>query len=99
MNELSYKKYSNELNKIYNNTPKPTKGKKYYLIDELSDEFLIKKYKLYLKYKNTKDIELKFELNYVKYFYKFKIYLYFIICSYYNKITTFYYENKEKKTY
>jgi uncharacterized protein (DUF885 family) len=62
----------------------------------LSNEYLRKLYKLSLKYKKTNDIELKFELDYIKNFYKYKIYLYFIISSFENEIINFYYDNKAK---
>jgi uncharacterized protein (DUF885 family) len=94
MSNLSYQKYDDDINYIWQNTPKNTKKKKYYLTDDLSDEYLIKYYNIYLKYKKTKDIDLKFELEYVKNYFKYRIYLYFIICSYYNTVTTFYFENK-----
>ena len=95
MIKLSYEKYMDDLDYIIENTPKRTKNNKALLLNELSEEYLIKIYNLYLKYKNTKDIELKFELDYLKNFFKFKIYLYFIICSYSNYIIKFY--NKYKK--
>ena len=97
MIELSYKKYMDNLDYIIENTPKQTKNNKTFLLDNLSEEYLIKKYNLYLKYKNTKDIVLKFKLDYVKNFFKFKIYLYFIICTFDNNIINFY--NKYKKIY
>ena len=97
MIKLSYEKYMDDLDYIIENTPKRTKNNKALLLNELSEEYLIKIYNLYLKYKNTKDIELKFELDYLKNFFKFKIYLYFIICSYSNYIIKFY--NKYKKDY
>ena len=92
MINLNYEEYSKELDYIIDNTP----NNKSYLIDKLSDEYLTKLYKLSLKYKKTDDIELKLQLDYIKQFYKYKIYLYFIICSYYNKITSFYYDYKDK---
>ena len=95
MIKLSYENYMDDLDYIIENTPKQTKNNKALLLNELSEEYLIKIYNLYLKYKNTKDIELKFELDYMKNFFKFKIYLYFIICSYSNYIIKFY--NKYKK--
>jgi hypothetical protein len=95
MTELNYENYAKDLSYIWQNTPKNKKKKKYYLTDELGDEYLIKTYELYLKYKKTKDIELQFELDYIKDFYKYKIYLYLIICSYYNSITNFYVDYKE----
>ena len=97
MIKLSYENYMDDLDYIIENTPKQTKNNKALLLNELSEEYLIKIYNLYLKYKNTKDIELKFELDYLKNFFKFKIYLYFIICSYSNYIIKFY--NKYKKDY
>jgi hypothetical protein len=54
-------------------------------------------YKLSLKYASTNDIELKFELDYIKYYFQYKIYLYFIICPFDNIIINFYYENKLKE--
>jgi hypothetical protein len=65
--------------------------------NDLSDEYLSLFYKLSLKYANTDDIELKFELDYIKYFFEYKIYLYFIICPFDNTIINFYYENKSKE--
>ena len=94
MTNINYKNYVKDLDYIIENTPNKTKKRKYFLIDKLSDEYLIKFYKLYLNYRKTNDIELKFELDYIKNFYKYKIYLYFIICSYYNKITNFYFDYK-----
>jgi uncharacterized protein (DUF885 family) len=95
MTELNYENYAKDLSYIWQNTPKNKKKKHYFLTDQLGDEYLIKKYELYLKYRKTKDIDLKFELDYIKDFYKFKIYLYLIICSYYNRITDFYVYYKE----
>jgi hypothetical protein len=97
MIDLSFKKYMEDLDYIIENTPKQTKNNKTFLLDVLSEEYLIKKYNLYLKYKNTKDKELKLILDYMKNYFKFKIYLYFIICSYYNNIISFY--NNYKKDY
>ena len=68
-----------------------------HITDHISNDYLSKYYNLSLKYANTDDIELKFELEYIKDFYKYKIYLYFIICPYDNDIINFYYENKSKK--
>ena len=97
MIDLSYKKYMDDLDYIIENTPKQTKNNKTFLLDGLSEEYLIKKYNLYLKYKNTKDKELKLKLDYMKNYFKFKIYLYYIICSYSNNIIKFY--NKYKNKY
>ena len=68
-----------------------------HITDNISDEYLAKYYKLSLKYANTDDIELKLELDYIKNYFKFKIYLYFIICPFDNQIINFYYHNKSKK--
>jgi hypothetical protein len=84
--ELNFENYYNELRKIINNTPKDTKTKKYYINDDISNAYLKKTYNLYLKYKNTNDIELKNHLDYIKNYFKYKIYLYQIICSYYNRL-------------
>ena len=67
-----------------------------HITDTMSDDYLAKYYKLILKYKKTDDTELKFKLDYIKYFYKYKIYLYFIISSFDNDIINFYYDNKTK---
>ena len=68
-----------------------------HITNNISDEYLAKYYKLILKYANTDDIELKLELEYIKNYFKFKIYLYFIICPFDNEIINFYYSNKLQK--
>ena len=68
-----------------------------HITDIISDEYLSKYYKLSLKYANTDDIELKLELDNIKKIYQYKLYLYFIICSYNNDIIGFYYDNKFMK--
>jgi uncharacterized protein (DUF885 family) len=83
MDELIYKNYYREANNLYRK----------YLIDYSYDEYFINKYKLLLKYQNTTDIELKLKLDYIKNDYKYKIYLYFIISSYFNQIVEYYYKN------
>jgi len=98
--KLNFKNYYKEKNKLTDLTPKQLKTKKYNLKDYLSPVYLKKKYNLYLKYKNTDDIELKFNLEYIKNYFKYKIYLYTIICTYYNPIISdynFYNNNKSKK--
>ena len=65
------------------------------ITDTLSDEYLTKVYKLYLKYKNTNDDELKFKLETIKNNFQYKLYLYNIICSYHNEIIEFHYRNKK----
>jgi hypothetical protein len=97
MIDLSYKKYMDDLDYIVENTPKQTKNNKTLLLDGFSEEYLIKIYNLYLKYKNTKDKYLKLKLDYIKNYFKFKIYLYFIISSYSNNIIKFY--NNYKQDY
>jgi uncharacterized protein (DUF885 family) len=96
--ELNFENYYNELIKIINNTPKDTKTKKYYINDDISNTYLKKTYNLYLKYKNTNDIELKNHLDYIKNYFKYKIYLYKIICSYYNLIIIDYNDYKNEKS-
>jgi hypothetical protein len=66
-----------------------------HITDSLSDEYLTKLYKLYLKYKNTNDDELKFILEDIKIFFEYKIYLYNIINYYHNDIVEFYYINNK----
>jgi uncharacterized protein (DUF885 family) len=68
-----------------------------HITNDISDNYLSTFYKLSLKYANTDDIELKFELDYIKYFFEYKIYLYFIICPFDNTIINFYYENESKE--
>ena len=65
------------------------------ITDTLSDEYLTKIYKLYLKYKKTNDDELKIELENIKNNFQYKLYLYNIICSYHNEIVEFTYINKK----
>jgi uncharacterized protein (DUF885 family) len=96
--ELNFENYYKELIKIINNTPKDTKTKKYYISDDISNLYLKKTYNLYLKYKNTDDIELKNYLDYIKNYFKYKIYLYQIICSYYNIIIIDYNDYKNEKS-
>ena len=43
------------------------------ITDTLSDEYLTKVYKLYLKYKNTNDDELKFKLETIKNNFQYKL--------------------------
>jgi uncharacterized protein (DUF885 family) len=97
--ELNFDNYYNELNNIINNTPKDTKTKKYYINDDISNAYLKKTYNLYLKYKNTDDIELKNYLDYIKNYFKYKIYLYQLISSYHNVIIIDYnyYKNEKSK--
>ena len=66
-----------------------------HITDSLSDEYLTKLYKLYLKYKNTNDDELKFILEDIKIFFEYKLYLYNIINYYHNDIVEFYYINNK----
>jgi uncharacterized protein (DUF885 family) len=68
-----------------------------HITNDISDNYLSMIYKLSLKYASTNDIELKFELDYIKYYFQYKIYLYFIICPFDNIIINFYYENKLKE--
>ena len=96
--KLNFENYYKELRKIINNTPNDTKTKKYYINDDMSNLYLKKTYNLYLKYKNTDDIELKNHLDYIKNFFKYKIYLYQIICSYYNFIIINYTDYKNEKS-
>jgi len=63
------------------------------ITDNYSDEYLNKIYKLFLKYQKTNDIELKFQLNDFKFYYKYKVYLYFIISSHFNIIVEFLHAN------
>jgi uncharacterized protein (DUF885 family) len=96
-----YKNYFDDLIKINPSLSyeigKRDKFSQSHITDDISNEYLDKYYKLSLKYANTDDIELKFELDYIKKFYQYKIYLYFIICSFDNNIIGFYYENKSNK--
>ena len=72
-----------------------------HITNDISDDYLSKYYKLTLKYANTDDIELKFELDYIKFIFEYKIYLYNIICPFDNIIINYYHENnlKEHKKY
>jgi uncharacterized protein (DUF885 family) len=97
---MSYKNYFDDLIKIdpflsyqIGNRDKNSIS---HITDYYGNEYLTKNYKLYLKYQNTKDIELKFQLDYIKYYYQYKIYLYFTICSYYNSIIEFNYMNENE---
>ena len=94
---MSYKNYFDDLIKLDSSLSYQMNNKDKKSISHITDyygnEYLTKKYKLYLKYKNTKDIELKFELDSINNYYKYKLYLYFIICSYDNLIIEFNYMN------
>jgi uncharacterized protein (DUF885 family) len=96
----TYKKYFDDLIKIHPSLSFELGNRDIFSIskttDYLSKDYLKKLYKISLKYKKTDDKELKFELDYINKFYKYKLYLYFIISSYENDIINFYYDNKVK---
>jgi uncharacterized protein (DUF885 family) len=68
-----------------------------HITNDISDNYLSMIYKLSLKYAHYDDIELKLEIDYIKYYFQYKIYLYFIICPFDNAIINFYYENNSKE--
>lgn len=68
-----------------------------HVTNDISDDYLFKLYKLSLKYTHSDDIELKLEIDYIKYLFEYKMYLYNIICPYDNTIINFYYENNSKE--
>jgi uncharacterized protein (DUF885 family) len=62
--------------------------------DYISNKYLKDLFKLYRKYKNTKDIQLKLDIDYIKNCFKYKIYLYNLLSSYDNDIINFEYATK-----
>jgi hypothetical protein len=62
MTKLSYEKYKEDLAYIIQNTQTYAKYYKY-LVPDLSDEFLNKKYKLYLKYERCKRCKIKIRIR------------------------------------
>jgi uncharacterized protein (DUF885 family) len=93
---LNYKNYFNDLLNI--NTQYKfhigfkTKKTLSRITDTLSDKHNTELYKLYNKYKKTKDIQLQLECDYIKQYNEKKIYLYFLINSHSNIISEFEYE-------
>lgn len=62
--------------------------------DYISDEYLKKLFRIYRKYRNTTDFQLKHDMNYFKLFFKYKIYLYNLIQSFDNDVILFEYATK-----
>ena len=96
-----YKKYFDDLIKINPSLSYELGNRDKYscshVTNDISDDYLSKLYKLSLKYAHYDDIELKLEIDYIKYLFEYKIYLYNIICPYDNAIINFYYENNSKE--
>ena len=96
-----YKKYFDDLIKINPSLSYELGNRDKYscshVTNDISDDYLSKLYKLSLKYAHYDDIELKLEIDYIKYLFEYKIYLYNIICPYDNAIINFYHENNSKE--
>jgi len=96
---LNYNSYFNDLLKI-NMQFKfaigiKTKDTISHITDIYSNEHNKKLCKIYEKYKKSKNIELQLECMYIKKYIELKIFLYFLINSHSNIITTFEYETNK----
>ena len=61
--------------------------------NNLSESYMIKKKELIKKYSNTDNEQLKIIIKNLKFFFKHKIYLYYLISAYHNEIVDFEYYN------
>lgn len=59
----------------------------------LNEKYMKSEKELIKKYSNTKNEELKIIIKKLKYYYKHKIYLYYLFCAYHNEIVDFEYYN------
>lgn len=93
-----YEKYFNDIIKIDPSLSFNIGNKTPYTLSHytnyISDDYLKKLFRIYRKYRNTSDIQLKQDINYIKHYFKYKIYLYNLIDTFDNNIILFEYATK-----
>lgn len=95
---LNYENYFNDIIKIDPSLNFSIGNKTKYTLSHYTNyigyEYLKKLFKIYKKYKNTKDIQLKVEIDYLKFYFKYRMYLYNLLNTFDNNILLFEYETR-----